>query len=147
MSRFANLARRVTTSDGTADVNGLFWASLTDEPVTLRLYNDSTSASSINFLTAVRGDLIEAGYTIPAESTASKNGLGEELVSEAWLEARPGTSGAWTPLDSWTNKLDLGAIAAGSYTTFQVRLNPASTYDSTGMIAFSLRVLTPIPAA
>ena len=147
MSRFANLERRITTSDGSLKVNAIFWASLTDEPITLRLYNDSTEDSTVNYLTAIRGDLIEAGYTIPAEETSTKNGLGEELVTETWLEARLGTVGAWTPLDSWTNKLDLGAITAGSYVTFQLRLNVPSSYDSKGMLAFALRTLTPIAAA
>lgn len=142
MSKYANIARRITTSDGANNVNAVFWATLTDEPITLRLYNDSDAAANTNYLTAVRGDLIESGYSIPAETEATKNGLGEELVNETWLEARLGTSGDWTPLDSWSNKLDLGAIAAGSYATFQLRLNAASSYDSTGMIAFALRVLS-----
>jgi hypothetical protein len=132
---------RFTNSAGTTNITALFFQSPDAEEVIIRLYNDSAAATTVNYLTVIRGDLIEAGYALPLESTEVKNGLGEELVAETWLEASlDGVT--WAAVDDWTNKFSIGGIAAGAYATIYLRLNPPLTYDSKGMISFALRTLT-----
>jgi len=109
------------------------------DPITLRLHNGETIINTTsNLIRAVRGDLLEAA---PAgEDAEISKTIGSELVSESWLEARVGTSGAYTALNAWTSKLDLGAISAGAYATFQVRLNTASDAATINNIGFALGV-------
>jgi hypothetical protein len=137
----ARIPMRFTNSDASKNLTALFFQSPDAEQVIIRVYNDSASATSANYLTVIRGDLIESGYTLPLESDDVKNGLGEELASESWLEASL-NGVTWAAVDSWTNKFSIGGISAGSFATIYLRLNPPATYDSKGMIAFALRLLT-----
>jgi hypothetical protein len=133
----AGLTTRFTNSDGTRNLTALFFQSPDADEVTVRIYNDSAVAIATNYLMVVRGDLIEAGLTIPNESAAVSNGVGEELVSDTWLEAS--LDGViWTAVGGWADKLNLGAISAGGHVVIYLRLAPPSVYDSYGMISFAL---------
>ena len=108
------------------------------DALTMRLYNDDTVATSENLLCLARADFI--GVARPLEQDFESVAMGQECVNESWLEARAGTSGAWVPLTYWPSALDLGAIAAGAYATFQVRLNVPAGVASIGLVNFSLAV-------
>ena len=105
---------------------------------TLRLHNGDARATTENLITAVRADMLAAAPT--GEDTELTATMGQELVTESWLEVRAGTSGSWTPVNAWTNKLDLGAIASGAYATFQVRLNIPAGASTFGTMAFCIGV-------
>lgn len=110
------------------------------EPKTFKLVNNDTRNTTANLISAVRGDFLES---IPAdEDEEISKTIGSELVDESWLEARIGTSGAWTVIDSWANKFDLGAVAAGASIIFQVRINAAIDAESIGNIGFAIRIST-----
>ena len=119
------------------DFNSAIAGSATTE-LTLRLHNESGSNTTVNLLTAVRADMLASAPS--GEDSELSFVMGQELVSESWFEARVGTSGAWTALNAWASKLDLGAIADGDYTTFQVRLNVPSDAETFGTMAFCLGV-------
>jgi len=111
------------------------------DAVTLRLHNNETSTNTtVNYLRVVRADFLENKPS--SEDSNFSLSIGTELVQESWLEARAGTSGTWTPINAWTNKLDLGAIVAGSYTTFQVRLNVPADASTTGSVGFCIGILS-----
>jgi len=101
---------------------------------TLRLHNEDARNTTVNYVTACRADMLIAAPV--SEDSDLSNVLGQELVTESWLEARAGTAGAWTALDGWTSKLDLGAILVGAYATFQVRLNIPAGATTLGTMAF-----------
>lgn len=119
------------------DFNDALAAAATTER-TLRLYNGDTRNTTVNYLTATRADMLASA---PAgEETELTAVMGTEMVSESWLEARAGTTGAWTALNSWASKLDLGAIVAGAYATFQVRLNIPAGAATFGTMAFCIGI-------
>jgi hypothetical protein len=135
----ARLPFRFTNSDGTKNLTAVFFQSPDADELQIRVYNDASAAVTYNYLVAMRGDLIGHGLTIPEESETVSNGMGEELVTERWLEASlDGVT--WTAIDSWTNKLELGSMAAGSYKQVWLRIAAPASYVSSGMIGFSLGV-------
>lgn len=131
------------TDASDVEVTNLAWSGVQPgtptDPVTLRLYSGEVSTgTTVNLLTVVRGDLM---HDNPAgEDDYIARTTGSEVLADSWLEARAGISGAWTALDGWTSSLDLGAIAAGDFATFQVRLNPPSNALSMGTVSFNLAV-------
>jgi hypothetical protein len=133
----ARLATRFTNSNGTEDLTALFFQSGSTGTVTIRLYNDSDNTIAYNYLTVLRGDMIESGLTITGEDKDTSNGLGEELAADGWLEASLDNV-TFAAVDSWARKFTIGSIAAGAYATIYLRLVLPASYDSFGMVAFNV---------
>ena len=111
------------------------------DPVTLRLHNGETLINtSTNLLMASRADMMISAFA--GEDSDVSNVMGQELIDESWLEARLGIAGAWTALNGWSSKLDLGAVLAGAYVTFQVRLNIPVGATTIGAMGFCFGLRT-----
>ena len=132
------------TDTGAAEITSLFskvdTGSLTS-PVMVRIYNNDplgTAATSSNHLHAIRADMLREDP--PGEALMDTQRAGGEIISECWPEARINGIGAWEPLDEITHYLDLGPIAAQSYVTVELRLNPPSSAATFGDADFNLLV-------
>lgn len=96
----------------------------------LRCY--STTGSSDVRINACRVDCREEG---PAgESAATATAQGQDSIDDGLIEGRL-VGDAWQNICKFTNALELGSIAAGGYTEFEVKAN---TPD--GIYAFGLCV-------
>ena len=130
----------ITNSDGSQEVTSIRWAGpvagVPTDPLTLRFYNGDPQALVESLIGGVRSDFIPVPRA--GETTFDSNAVGQELVDEKWLELRPGTSGAWTPVDDWKpNMIDVGALNTNQYATFQARLNIPSNSTSIAEISFA----------
>ena len=132
----------ITDSTGATEISllsfaGLIAGSATDA-ISIRIYNAESSAIATNALAATRIDM--RAQTLAGEEAAQARANGLELVDETWLEARLLPTDAWTPVDSWTNKLTLGSIAAGSYVAAQIRVNVPAGASTFGPMAFCVAI-------
>jgi hypothetical protein len=120
-------AEYITNSAGTT-ITGLTVVAGTAQR--LRCY--STDGSSDVRINACRIDCREESPTGEAAATATAQG--QNIIDDGLIEGRL-VGGEWQNICKFTNALQLGSIAAGGYTEFEVRANTAD-----GIIAFGLCV-------
>lgn len=99
---------------------------------TLRLRCHSTDGSADVRVNACRTDCREESPAAEDAETATLQG--QDLLDDGQIEGRL-IAGSFTSICKFTNALELGSIAAGGYTEFEIK-----TTLSSGVVAFGLCV-------
>ena len=98
--------------------------------LTLRCYVPNGTAECLIY--ACRADFVESSPTGESARVAALHG--QELLNNGSIQGKTG-AGAWQNIAGFSNALSLGAITAGNYEEFEIRI----TEDS-GKCAFAIAV-------
>ena len=129
----------ITTSAGTTLTGLRFNAA---DVQSLRYYVDADTAE--NHINAVRADFREASPT--GEDTTTARGNGQELLDDNAFQISTDGGTTWQNFSGWANAVDLGAILAGNYVSFQLRINPALDLETIGTVGIGLAIrILPTP--
>lgn len=98
--------------------------------------NDSRDCSEVR-INVLRADLMPSNTMF--EAAIIKDGAGEKVVTEKWVQAKMSTDVAYTPIDDWSSPI---AFTLDSLETkaFDIKLVIPDTITVQGKISFSLLV-------
>jgi hypothetical protein len=104
----------------TPDLSVIKWFGRNNATTVFTLTNNDERNITSCKLHCVRGDFLPKGSGRGSESALIKKGIGEDLITNGWLEGKVG-DGEWDQITD-SNPLDLGAIESEGSVEFSIRL-------------------------
>jgi len=98
--------------------------------------NDSRDIPEVR-INVLRADLMPSNTMF--EAAIVKDGAGEKVVTEKWVQAKMSTDVAYTPIDDWSSPIAF-TLASSETKAFDIKLVIPDTITVQGKISFSLLV-------
>ena len=98
--------------------------------------NDSRDCAEVR-INVLRADLMPANTM--SEATIVKDGAGEKIITEKWVQAKMSTDVAYTPIDDWSSPIAF-TLDSLEVKAFDVKLVIPDSITIEGKISFSLMV-------
>jgi len=123
----------------TPDLSVIRWFGRNQDPTVFTITNNDDRAINTCELYCVRGDFLPKGSGRGDEKTFAKKGIGEDLITQGWLEARLVGDPSWTALTD-TTPLIIGVLAKDESANFEIRLVVPDEVTNEGKTNFALMV-------
>lgn len=120
------------------DLSVIKWFGRNQEPTTFTITNNDTRAITDCKLYVTRGDFLPKGSGRAEEAIFMKRAIGEDLVSQGWLEGKV-DDGAWASITELSPLL-IGALEPEESREFHIRLVVPDTVTNEGKTSFAVMI-------
>lgn len=121
----------------TPSTAGLTFAGRNGDATRFTIVNNDSRAIPEVRINVLRADLMPSATM--SESDIVKNGAGEKIITDKWLEAKMSTDSAYTAVDDWDAALTFN-LDADETKSFDIKLVIPDAIDVQGKISFSLLI-------
>ena len=131
----------------TPDLSVIKWFGRNDAPTVFAITNNDARTVGTCELYCVRGDFLPKGAG-KFEKAFLKKSIGEDLITQGWIEARLVGDPTWTQLTD-TTPLSIGVLLPAESAEFEMRLVVPDEITNEGKTNFALMVaaseVMPVP--
>jgi hypothetical protein len=120
------------------DLSVIKWFGRNQDPTTFTITNNDTRAITDCKLYVTRGDFLPKGAGRAEEAIFMKRAIGEDLVSQGWLEGKV-DDGAWANITE-ISPLLIGALEPEESREFHIRLVVPDTVTNEGKTSFAVMI-------
>lgn len=120
------------------DLSVIKWFGRNQDPTTFTITNNDTRAITDCKLFVTRGDFLPKGSGRAEEAIFMKRAIGEDLVSQGWLEGKV-DDGAWASITELSPLL-IGALEPEESREFHIRLVIPDTVTNEGKTSFAVMI-------